>query len=172
DSVNMTVNPELKIPEHLQGYYSMKDRRKSGGYLPYRGNDPNTVVPVTYDFAGLRLGFEMVQMLYQRCAQIVAAQGVNTSMGGKQRKAGEVHFMEEILKNKFGLILSNLQRLVEDVFRIYFAMRKHYTSSVVKIANGNKNVEVTKQDFDVGFRIIPHADADNASSIARNENNE
>lgn len=170
DSTNLTMNPEMLVPEHLQGYYAQKDKRQPGGILPYRGNDPGTVQALRRDFGGLQLSLELYQMLYQRCAQLVAAQGVNTSMGGKQRKAAEVNFMEEVLKNKFGLILSNLQRMVEDCFRIYFALRKHHTQSSVNVRHGQQDVEVSKQELDVPFRIIPHADADNASSTQRREN--
>lgn len=171
DGTTITMNPMMKVPMQLAGWYSQKDRRQAGGILPYQ-RDVNEIQPLMHDLSGLQLALEVLQWNYNRCAQLVAAQGVNTSMGGKQRKAAEVQMMAEVLKNKFATIVANVGRMVEEIFRIYFAMRKHYMTDSVSFRMGAEDGEVKRDDMEAEYRIIPHADADNASSIARRENDQ
>lgn len=172
DSVNATMDPQMKVPEHLQGYYSSKDNRRPGSILPYRGNDPNSVQAVTRDFAGLQIGIEMANIWYGRCAQLAAAQGVNSLLSGKVRKAAEVDFTAEVIQNKFGLMLANIQKIVEKSFRVYFALRRNHLRDTLDVRVGDTMASLTKEDLSVPFRIIPHADADNASSQLRLQTDE
>lgn len=170
DSTNATMDPQMKVPEHLAGWYSQKDNRRPGSILPYRGNDPNSVQAVHRDFQGLQIGMELSQGLYGRAAQIAAAQGVNSMAAGKVRKAAEVEFTAQVIQNKFGLMLGNIAKMVQEIFRIYFALRKYHLRDSVNVRTGTGEDQVTRDDMDVQFRIIPHADADNASSQQRLDN--
>lgn len=167
DSINMCMDPQMKVPESQIGWFTQNDRRGAGKYLPYRNNDPNSIQEVHRDFSGLNMGIEWGQLLYNRAQRLAAAEGVNAMAGGKQRRAAEVEFTSQVLQNKFGLMLNNLQRMVEDIFRIYMAMRKHTLPEGHTVRTGNQTREINREDFDVPYRIIPHADADNASSAAR-----
>ncbi len=167
DSVNFSIHPQMKVPENRLGYYSQKDVRQAGSFLPYPNNDPNSIQPVTRDFAGLQLGFEASSALYARAQRVVAAEGVNSAMAGKVRKAAEVEMTAQVLQNKFGLIVWNLSRMVQDIFRIYMAIRRSTLPENHTVRVGNEAQPITREDFDVPYRIVPHADPDNASSQAR-----
>lgn len=167
DGLNYSMDPTIMVPEGQVGWYSQHWRAGQGKFAPYRGVDRNAVGPLVHDFQGLQMAATEAANLYARAQRMVAAEGVNSIGSGKVRRAAEVEFQQQVLQSKFGLMLNNLQRMVEDIFRIYLAMRKHTLPEGHSVRQGNSQQEIKREDFDVAFRIIPHADADNASSTAR-----
>jgi len=166
DSVNLTMNPMMKVPENHMGHYS-KYTTMPGRHLPIRGNDPNSVQPLHWPLEGLSMAFEMLGWLDNQGARLCAAQGVNSMLGGKVRKAAEVDFTENVVQNKFAMMLANLQHSVQNIFRIYISTRLYYLQDKITVRQGDEQIEVAADDLKARCKIIPHANAENASAAQR-----
>ena len=168
DAINLTMNPMMKVPNNWLGHYS-KWRSQPGNLYPYMGNDPNQVVPMQWDLTGLQFSGDVMGELDADAMRLTAAQGLNTMSAGKVRKNKEVDFTKGVIDNKFALFLMNLNRAVAQIVRIYVETRKKSMTGELVGRKSDQQVAITAADMASEFRVIPHANADNASVQQRLE---
>lgn len=168
DGTNLKMAAPFMVPESAFAQVQKGLDFSPGGIIPVP-DQVGVLQQVPVDVSGPQLGLEWVQYLYGRASQVAAAQGANSMLGGKVRKNAEVEFTGQMMQTKFDLVVTNLQRGLEDAVYIMLAyLLKFGRESEQVIANGEV-VEIDAEDIADEYRIVPQVSSENINSQSRIE---
>lgn len=169
NNMNLEASPVMTVAENWLTRYS-KWTIAPGRFMPRQTSDPIGPKPIQWDVRSQALIMPWLQHLDNKAQRLVAAQGVNQGLGGKSRKAAEIHFAEAMQQVKFDLFVANIQRGVKETARITLAiMADHMRQGAdhEKASAGGKEVGVTPEQITKKYRFLPQSSSEHISPAAR-----
>lgn len=165
DNMNLLASAPFMVPEsHLHRYGAVEFAPGKTIPVPNQGG----IQQVQVNPAGAQLALSFQQYLYNRAAQIAAAQSVNSMLGGPVRKAAEVEFTANMLQTKFDLVVANFQYGMTDAAYAILATLGAFTGNG-EIITGKPNPLLGLQVGELAqrMRVIPQVSSDNMNAQTR-----
>lgn len=166
DNMNLEASPVMTAAESWLTRYS-KWTIRPGRIMPRMSGDPIGLKPLQWDVKSQSLIMPWLGMLDATAHRFAASEGINSSLAGKERKAAEIHFAEQVQQTKFDLFLANIQRGIKETFRIMMAIILHNMDASDTVREGQEEVTVTPEDLEKKYRFIPQASTDAVSPASR-----
>ncbi len=158
DTMNLIGCPVVKVQETLTQEFT--------GYEVYPGarwifkQDPNEISALMWDYRCLEPVIQAQNDLRARASQLISAEGINSNLGGKVRKAGEVAFAEGQINQKDDMycdtFLNGLQRAC--VITLMLIAANAPTEGFSDVYQ-SKSVTVTMDALEKEFKVVPHANS-------------
>lgn len=167
DCMNLVAAPAMKVSQRYLNQYG-KWAMYPGAIVPYI-NSPDEIQPMIWDKSGIAAGMQLASYIDSKASKIASAQGLNSLLGGKVRRAAEVEATVGIAEQKSDLFFQCLQEGLESVGRLVMTMYLAHMGDDgdVAVAPGGKTVRVTPDDLQKRMRILAYATSEDANADLR-----
>lgn len=166
DTANLDAMPIVLKPQTMKNYQYRLQPGAQWAYDPKLGAAPSVI---RWDMMGAQLLGQVQGDLRSTASRLVSAEGINSNLGGKVRKAAEVEFAGSTISLKAGLYLGCFQEGMERLGILLVALYSAHMGDQETITDAvlGKTVVLTAEDLQKRYRFVPHANTDAANPELR-----